>query len=84
MSERSFLIASECLLYPYFHQAIIRDNGAHGESAALCDALERLHGQVPTAVIPDDDPWKLALGRALDGLTGKISNTDVWHLPRHL
>jgi hypothetical protein len=32
------------------------------------------------AVIPDDDPWKLALGRALDGLTGKIANVDVWHL----
>ena len=35
---------------------------------------------VPIAVIPDDDPWKLALGRALDGLTGKIANVDVWHL----
>ena len=32
------------------------------------------------AVIPDDDPWKVALGRALDGLTGKIANVDVWHL----
>ena len=31
-------------------------------------------------VIPDDDPWKLALGRALDGLTGKIANVDVWYL----
>jgi len=27
MSDRSFLIASECLLYSRFHQAIIRDNG---------------------------------------------------------
>jgi hypothetical protein len=44
------------------------------------DALERLHGVVPIAVIPDDDPWKLVLGRALDGLTGKIANVDVWHL----
>jgi hypothetical protein len=47
---------------------------------AFCDALERLHGVVPIAVIPDDDPWKLALGRALDGLTGKIANLDVWSL----
>jgi hypothetical protein len=47
---------------------------------AYCDALERLHGVVPIAVIPDDDPWKLVLGRALDGLTGKIANVDVWHL----
>jgi hypothetical protein len=47
---------------------------------AFCDALERLHGAVPTVVIPDDDPWKLALGRALDGMTGKIANVDVWHL----
>jgi len=37
-------------------------------------------GAVPTVVIPEDDPWKLALGRALDGLTGKIANVDVWHL----
>ena len=47
---------------------------------AFCDALGRLHGAVPIAVIPDDDPWKVALGRALDGLTGKIANVDVWHL----
>ena len=47
---------------------------------ALCDALERLHAVVPIVVIPDDDPWKLALRRALDGLTGKIANIDVWHL----
>ena len=47
---------------------------------ALCDALERLHGAVPIAVVPADDPWKLVLGRALGGMTGKIANVDVWHL----
>jgi hypothetical protein len=47
---------------------------------AFCEALQRLHGAVPTAVIPEDDPWKLALGGALDGLTGKIATVDVWHL----
>jgi hypothetical protein len=47
---------------------------------AFCDALERLRGALPTVVIPDDDPWKLALGRALNGLTGKIATVDVWNL----
>jgi len=35
---------------------------------------------VPIAVIPDDDPWKLVLGRALNSLTGKIASVDVWYL----
>jgi hypothetical protein len=34
-------------------------------------------GGVPTVVIRDDDPWRLALGRALAGLTGKIATVDT-------
>jgi hypothetical protein len=50
---------------PYrFVRATIRRNSTRGADRRL----------------PDDDPWKLALGRALDGLSGKIVTVDVWHL----
>ena len=42
MSDRSFLIASERLLYPSFHQAIIRDNGTCGE-LRICPFAAEAH-----------------------------------------